>query len=193
MKTTQYQFQRGLRKIFLHYTDDVRNSPMRAGTQNRHFITLFQYQCQFIRKSISLFVPSRQSEEVFKMRIFFIRNSQPGKNKYAGRQFSDFIHKTETGAIQSVRMHHAVFTLLLELRNKKLFLADYFSLLIHLKKVMQTACMVTMSMRQYQEIHILQINPEHPGITYKKVGCPGIKQQTMPTRINKQGKPMLSL
>ena len=52
METAQYQFQRGLRKILLHRTDDIRNAPMRAGTQHGHFSALFQCQRQFVRKGI---------------------------------------------------------------------------------------------------------------------------------------------
>lgn len=58
METAQYQFQRGLRKILLHRTDDIRNAPVRAGTQHGHFSVLFQHQRQFVRKGIGLFPPT---------------------------------------------------------------------------------------------------------------------------------------
>ena len=189
----QYQFQRALRKILLHRTDDIRNAPVRAGTQHGHFSALFQHQRQFVRKGIGLFPPFRPREEVFKMRIFLIRNGQLRKDKHAAAQFSNLIHKTETGAVQSIGLHHSVFPFILELRLEEFSLADNLCLVVHGKKVMQSAGVVAMSVRQYQEIHLLQVNPKYPGIAYEKVGSSGIEQQAMLTRINKQGKPVLSL
>ena len=130
---------------------------------------------------------------MFKMRVLLIGNGPLRKDKYAGTQPCDFFHKAETGSIQSIRTHHPIFTLFFELRKEELFLADHLRLVIHCKKVMQAARMVAMSMRQYQKVHITQVNPKCSGIPYKKVGGPGVEQQTMLTRINKQGKPMLSL
>ena len=193
METAQYQFQRALRKILLHRTDDIRNAPVRAGTQHGHFSALFQHQRQFVRKGIGLFPPFRPREEVFKMRIFLIRNGQLRKDKHAAAQFSNLIHKTETGAVQSIGLHHSVFPFILELRLEEFSLADNLCLVVHGKKVMQSAGVVAMSVRQYQEIHLLQVNPKYPGIAYEKVGSSGIEQQAMLTRINKQGKPVLSL
>ena len=128
-------------EIFLHRADDIRNSPMRTGAQNRHFISLLQHQCQFIRKSISFFSPFRQREEVFKMRIALIRNGQLRKNKHPGAQLGDLVYKTEARTIQRIRMQHAVFTFFFELRNEKFFLTDYLSRPVHSEKVMQPACM----------------------------------------------------
>ena len=127
------------------------------------------------------------------MRIFLIRNRQLRKDKHAAAQFSNLIHKTETGAVQSIGLHHSVFPFILELRLEEFSLANNLCLVVHGKKVMQSAGVVAMSVRQYQEIHLLQVNPKYPGIAYEKVGSSGIEQQAMLTRINKQGKPVLSL